>query len=363
MRSAAAAVTTSEIVADDPHCVLAGAPDDDAAQLVDVEHAAEQGRPIEHRAFARELEPPRARIGADLAREPRHAGQPLELLDAELGEVGGSRVLDARVGVARERDVDGAQIAARREREPRLEQARLRQRREERRQIFEPQEAAAQREMLDAVRVAPDVDVDGGRFGPGAARARDGDVAQREPPGIARALPIARQRDALEARIDGAERALQRHVGEREVGRAAHEHALLPLEPHGHVAAAGLRRHRATAGTTRAATARSTASRSADTRQSPVNSRAGIGVGGDERLRRELDVLGELRAAGSALASSVNTSSSRRRLPATSWKSQATLRAASRYSTRLLRTSTSMSGGTSHRSLLARRLAGAPCKR
>ena len=120
-----------------------------------------------------------------------------------------------------EREVDGAQVAARREREPRLEQARLRQRREERRQVLEPQEAAAQREVVDAVRVAPDVDVDGRRFGPSAAAARDGDVAQRELPRFVRALPVAGQRDALEARIDGAERALQRHVGERELDGAA----------------------------------------------------------------------------------------------------------------------------------------------
>ncbi len=175
---------------------------------------------------------------------PVTPGHPWNFSMPTPGEIGGGRIVDARVGVARERDVDGAQIAARRQREPRFEQARLRQRREERRQIVEAQEAAAQSEMLDAVGIAPDVDVDGGRFGPGAAGARDGDVAQRKPPGIARALPIARQRDALEARIDGAERALQRHVGQREVRRAAHEHALLPLEPHGHVAAAGLRRDR-----------------------------------------------------------------------------------------------------------------------
>ena len=48
-------------------------------------------------------------------------------------------------------------------------------------------------------------------------------------------------------------------------------------------------------GNNRAATARSTASRSADRRQSPVNSPPTIGVVGDERLRRQLDVLGELR--------------------------------------------------------------------
>ena len=186
LRNDASGVDDEQVVADDAHRVLAGAPDDDAAQLGHVEHAAEQRRPVERGALARELEPSGARVGADLAREPRDAGHAFERLDAEPREVGRHGVVDARVGSARQREVDGAQVAARRQREPRLEQARLRQRREERRQVFEPQEAAAQREVVDAVRIAPDVDVDGRRFGPSAAAARDGDVAQRELPRFAR---------------------------------------------------------------------------------------------------------------------------------------------------------------------------------
>ena len=157
-----------------------------------VEHAAEQvGQSSTAPSLASSRRPVRE-SARSWPVSPVTPGNALERLDAEPGEIGGHRVVDARVGVARERDVDGAQVAARRKREPRFEQPRLRQRREERRQIVEAQEAAAQSEMLDAVGIAPDVDVDGGRFGPGAAGARDGDVAQREPPGIARALPIAR---------------------------------------------------------------------------------------------------------------------------------------------------------------------------
>ena len=197
--------------------------------------------------------------------------------------------------------------------------------------------------MLDAVGIAPDVDVDGGRFGPGPACARDGDVAQREAPGIVRALPIARQRNLLEARIDCAERVLQRHVGEGDVRRAAHEHALLPLEPHGHVAAAGLRGHgrrRKQPGGDREIDGVEVG------RQAPIARElaAATSVRDDERLRGE-PMCSANSGGGSALASSVNTLSSRCRLPATFWKSQAILRAASRYSTRLFCTSTWMSCG------------------
>ena len=65
---------------------------------------------------------------------------------------------------------------------------------------------------------------------------------------------------------------------------------------------------------------------------------------------------------GSASASSVNTSLSRRKLAVTSWNAHATLRDASRYSTRLSRTSTSMSGGTCTVAC-SPLIAGAPCKR
>ena len=220
------------------------------------------------------------------------------------------------VGVARQRDVDGAQIAARREREPRFEQARLRQRREERRQVLEPQEAAAQREVLDAVGIALDVDVDGRGLGPGAAGARDGDVAQRKPPRVVGALPVARQRDALETRVDGAERALQRHVGERELRGAAREHALLPLEPDGHVAAARLRRD----GRRREQPRRDREIDVVDVgRKPPIARELRAGIASSATKACAVSSMWSANSAGGrALASSVSTSSTRRRLPATS---------------------------------------------
>ena len=96
--------------------------------------------------------------------------------------------------------------------------------------------------MVDAVRIAPNVDVDRCGFRPRAAAARDGDVAQRQPQRFIGPFPVARECDALEPRIDGAERALQRYVRERELDGAALDGAALPLEPYGHVAAPGLRR-------------------------------------------------------------------------------------------------------------------------
>ena len=114
-------------------------------------------------------------------------------------------------------------------------------------------------------------------------------------------------------------------------------------------------------GNNRAATARSTASRSADRRQSPVNSpppRASAAT----NACAVSSMCSANSGGGSALASSVNTSSSRRRLPATFWKSQAMLRAASRYSTRLLRTSTWMSCGR-RTEACSRVVCGAPCNR
>src|SRR6185436_12685786 len=112
-----------------------------------------------------------ARIGADLPREAREAGGVLESIDAEALEIRGYRVVDTGVRIARQRDVDGAQVAARRQREPRLQHPRFGQRREERRQVLEPQEAAAQRDVVDAIRIAPDVDVDRCGFWPRAAAA------------------------------------------------------------------------------------------------------------------------------------------------------------------------------------------------
>jgi hypothetical protein len=96
--------------------------------------------------------------------------------------------------------------------------------------------------VVDAVRIAPDVDVDRCGFRPRAAAARDGNVAQRQPQRFIGPFPVARESDALEPRIDGAERALQRHVRERELDGAALDGAALPLEPYGHVATPGLRR-------------------------------------------------------------------------------------------------------------------------
>ena len=100
-------------------------------------------------------------------------------------------------------------------------------------------------------------------------------------------------------------------------------------------------------------------------RQPPIArvARAGIRlrVVGDEGLRRDLDVLRELRRrqpSGLDRQHLVVAAQA----AATSWNAHAMLRAASRYSTRLLRTSTSMSGGTCTVGC-SPLTAGAPCKR
>ena len=96
-----------EVVADDPHCVLAGAPHDDATHLFRLEHAAEHLRPIEHRAFTRSSRRPVRESVRSWPVSPSRRASP-GTFDAEPSEIGGCRIVDARVAVARKCDVDGA---------------------------------------------------------------------------------------------------------------------------------------------------------------------------------------------------------------------------------------------------------------
>ena len=214
-------------------------------ELGHVEHAAEQRRPVERGVLARELEPSGARVGADLAREARDAGHILELPRCRAPRSRPPRCSRCR----RRRCASSARSTARRS--PRGASANHdSSKRDSGSGAKNGVRSSSRRKLLrsaklvDAVRVAPDVDVDRGRLGPSAAAARDGDVAQRELPGFARALPIAGQRDCARS----ANRRRRASSGSATSASASStvplaDRASLPIEPDRHVAAARLRRH------------------------------------------------------------------------------------------------------------------------